>query len=251
MTDVLQLVDVVKRHGSGASEVMALDHVTIGLRSGEFVAVMGPSGSGKTSLVLVAAGLDQPDVGHVVVDGTVVDGRDRGTWARLRRERIGVVFQQLSLIPTMTAIENVMVPLELDGVGRRAARAAAVEALGDCGVAHLAERHPDDLSGGQQQQVAIARALVGGRGILLADEPTGALDSQAQEQIVELLGERAADGAAVLMVTHDSGLAAWADRVVFLRDGAVVPGEAVLGRGAAVGATVVGAGAMPATGSQR
>jgi putative ABC transport system ATP-binding protein len=213
----LELVGVTRRFG----DVVALDDLSLHLIPGEMVAVMGPSGTGKSTLVHVAAGIEAPDAGTVHIDGQAVAAADRHAWAAIRRRRLGVVFQRLNLVPSMTAVENVMVPLELDGMARRAARTEARAALADCSVSDVADRYPHQLSGGQQQRVAIARALVGPRSIVLADEPTGALDTANQTAVVELLADRAAAGAAVLLVTHDSRLAAWADRVLLLDDGAI------------------------------
>jgi len=217
----LELRGVGHRYGTGARAVEALADVSLAVRRGEFVAVMGPSGSGKSTLIHVAAGLVRPTAGQVLVGGHVVGSGDRGAWARVRRTCLGVVFQRLNLVPTLTARENVMVPLILDGRSRRDAELAAGAALEAAGLDVGDSRYPAGMSGGEQQRVAIARALVGGRAGLLADEPTGAVDTVTADRIVSLLVERARGGAAVVMVTHDSRLAAWADRVVHLRDGRI------------------------------
>jgi putative ABC transport system ATP-binding protein len=183
---------------------------------------MGPSGSGKSTLLHLAGGLDQPTGGAVVVEGTVLGGLSTKELARLRRRAIGYVFQDLNLVPALSAAENVALPRELDGVRSRRARKEAEQALEEVGIADLADRFPDDMSGGQQQRVAIARALVGERRLVLADEPTGALDSTTGEAVMALLRARCDAGAAGMLVTHDARHAAWADRVVFLRDGRVV-----------------------------
>ncbi|RAY12375.1 ABC transporter ATP-binding protein [Actinomadura craniellae] len=222
--NVLRMRAVGRDHGSGAGLVRALRDIDLSVAGGEFVAVMGPSGSGKSTLLTLAGGLDTPTAGQVLVDGDDLGSLGPARLAALRRRRIGYVFQDLNLIPGLTAAENVMLPRELDGVRTRAARREARAALAEVGVGDLADRFPDEMSGGQQQRVAIARALVGDRGLVLTDEPTGALDSQTGDEVMRLLRTRCDAGAACLMVTHDARHAAWADRVVFLRDGALVDG---------------------------
>lgn len=219
---VLELRSVARVHGSGEAAVHALSGVSLSVRAGELVAVMGPSGSGKSTLLLLAGGLDAPDHGSVHVEDVDLAGLDRGAMATLRRRSVGYVFQDLNLIPALTAAENVALPRELDGVRSRQARAEALAALAEVGVDDLADRFPDEMSGGQQQRVAIARALVGPRRLVLADEPTGALDSHTGEAVLRVLRARCDSGAAGLLVTHEARHAAWADRVVFLRDGAMV-----------------------------
>jgi putative ABC transport system ATP-binding protein len=223
MTDpVLELVEVTRVHGSGDTAVHALRGVSLQVRPGELVAVMGPSGSGKSTLLTLAGGLDAPTAGKVVVQGQDLGALGPAGIAALRRRRIGYVFQDLNLIPALTAAENVALPRELDGVPARRARKEAVESLGRLGVAELADRFPDDMSGGQQQRVAIARAIVGERRLLLADEPTGALASETGENVLRMIRARCDDGVAGVLVTHEARLAGWADRIVFVRDGVVV-----------------------------
>ncbi|MHC5702904.1 ABC transporter ATP-binding protein [Streptomyces tirandamycinicus] len=219
---VLQLRKLTRVHGSGAAEVHALRGVDLEVFPGELVAVMGPSGSGKSTLLTIAGGLDSPTSGQVIVEDTDITTADRKTLAALRRRSIGYVFQDYNLIPALTAAENIALPRELDGHSARRARAEAVAALDEMGLGHLADRFPDEMSGGQQQRVAIARALVGDRRLVLADEPTGALDSETGESVLALLRTRCDAGAAGILVTHEPRFAAWADRVVFLRDGSVV-----------------------------
>lgn len=219
---VLELRSVGRVHGSGEAAVHALSGVSLSVRAGELVAVMGPSGSGKSTLLLLAGGLDAPDHGSVHVEDVDLAGLDRSGLATLRRRSVGYVFQDLNLIPALTAAENVALPRELDGVRSRQARLEALAALAEVGVDDLADRFPDEMSGGQQQRVAIARALVGPRRLVLADEPTGALDSHTGEAVLRVLRARCDSGAAGLLVTHEARHAAWADRVVFLRDGAMV-----------------------------
>jgi len=222
MTAVLQLADVTRIHGEGETEVHALKSVSFTAHAGELVAVMGPSGSGKSTLLTLAGGLDAPTSGTVSVEGADLATLGQKGRARMRRTSIGYVFQDFNLIPALTAAENVSLPLELDGTGTRRARELARAALTEVGIAELADRFPDHMSGGQQQRVAIARAVVGERRLILADEPTGALDTETGEEILRLLRARCDAGAAGVLVTHEARHAAWADRVVFLRDGVIV-----------------------------
>jgi putative ABC transport system ATP-binding protein len=220
--DLLELREVTRVHGSGPAAVRALDGVSLRVRPGELLGVMGPSGSGKSTLLQLAGGLDEPTGGSVVVAGVDLATQSRAGRAAVRRRHIGYVFQDLNLIAALTALENVALPRELDGVRAKQARADARAALHEVGVDDLADRFPDELSGGQRQRVAIARALVGSRRLLLADEPTGALDSHAGEAVLRLIRARCDAGAAGVLVTHEARHAAWADRIVFLRDGRVV-----------------------------
>jgi putative ABC transport system ATP-binding protein len=220
--NVLELREVYRTHGKGENAVHALRGVSLSVAPGEFVAVMGPSGSGKSTLLNLAGGLDSPTSGQVVVEGSVLGTLNRKQLAAVRRRRVGYVFQDLNLLPSLTAAENVALPLELDGMSLRKTRGLAMVALEEVGLAQLAPRFPDEMSGGQQQRVAIARALVGDRRLVLADEPTGALDSQTGEAVLRLLRARVDAGSAGVLVTHEARHAAWADRVVFLRDGEVV-----------------------------
>jgi putative ABC transport system ATP-binding protein len=219
---ILVLDQVTRVHGQGAAEVHALRSVSLAVHPGEFVAVMGPSGSGKSTLLTLAGGLDRATGGRVLVQGESLGELTRKRLARVRRRAVGYVFQDYNLIPALTAVENVMLPRELDGVPARTARREALAALAEIGIEELADRFPDDMSGGQQQRVAIARALIGERGLVLADEPTGALDSGTGEAVLAVLRGRCDAGAAAVMVTHEARHAAWADRVVFLRDGRLV-----------------------------
>ena len=221
-TPILRLAEVSRVHGSDATAVQALAGVSMEVNAGELVAVMGPSGSGKSTLLNLAGGLDAPTSGQVFIEGESIGTLKGDALARLRRRRVGFIFQDFNLIPSLTAIENVALPLELDGQRVRPARRHAMAALDLVGVSELADRYPDKMSGGQQQRVAIARALVGDRKLVLADEPTGALDSHTGEEVLRVLRERCDAGAAGLLVTHEARHAAWADRVVFLRDGVIV-----------------------------
>ncbi|MGH3681873.1 MAG: ABC transporter ATP-binding protein [Natronosporangium sp.] len=221
-TPILELRAVHRTHGTGPTAVHALRGISVAVHPGELVGVMGPSGSGKSTLLNLAGGLDAPTGGEVFVTGRSLSGLTRRRLAALRRQTVGYVFQDLNLLPSLTAVENVALPLELDGRGLRAARRVALAALAEVDLADHARRFPDELSGGQQQRVAIARALVGQRRLVLADEPTGALDTQTGEAVLRLLRSRVDAGAAGVLVTHEARHAAWADRVIFLRDGRVV-----------------------------
>ena len=222
MTSALELRQVSKVYGSGPTEVRALRNVDLSVEPGELVAIMGPSGSGKSTLLTIAGSLEAATSGHVLVDGIDLSSVSRSDQAKLRRRSIGYVFQDFNLLPGLTAAENVALPLELDGTTAKAAREAGLEALEELGVAEQAARFPDELSGGERQRVAIARAIVGERRLLLADEPTGALDSVNGEAVMRLLRAATTRGVAGVVVTHEAHLASWAHRVVFLRDGHVV-----------------------------
>jgi putative ABC transport system ATP-binding protein len=219
---MLEFQEVSKAYGQGASEVQALCEVSLVVEAGMMVAVMGPSGSGKSTLLTIAGSLESPTSGEVLVGGAALTKMSRNDRARLRRRSIGYVFQDFNLLPGLTAAENVTLPLELDGVTARKARVVGLQALEDLGLGNRASAFPDELSGGERQRVAIARAVVGDRRLLLADEPSGALDSVNGEAVMRLLHEACKQGVAAVVVTHDAQLASWADRVVFLRDGRVV-----------------------------
>ncbi|MEP7025450.1 MAG: ABC transporter ATP-binding protein [Actinomycetota bacterium] len=217
----LQLHQVTKVYGTGPTEVHALRGVDLSVEPGVMVAVMGPSGSGKSSLLTIAGSLEDPTSGEVLVGGAALAGMSRNAKARLRRRSIGYVFQDFNLLAGLTAAENVSLPLELDGVSARKARVAGLEALEQLGLSDRAAHFPDQLSGGERQRVAIARAVVGERSLLLADEPSGALDSENGEAVMRLVHAACKQGVAAVVVTHDAQLASWADRVMFLRDGKV------------------------------
>ena len=218
----LSMRGVTKTYPSGDTSIHALDSVNLDVESGEMVAVMGTSGSGKSTLLAIAGALLTPTSGSVEVGGLPLGALDRGLLAAVRRERIGFVFQDFNLIPSLTVLENVALPLDLAGASRATARSEARRALASVGMRQRSGDFPDDLSGGQQQRVAIARAVVGTRGLLLADEPTGALDSVTGDHVFEGLRARADEGAAVVLVTHDPRHAAWADRIIYLADGRIV-----------------------------
>lgn len=218
----LVLDDVSRVHGSGALAVSALVGASLSLQRGELVAVMGPSGSGKSTLLNLAGALDRPTSGRVLIDGVDLSTLSAKQVAAVRRTKVGFVFQDFNLVPSLTAAENVFLPLELGGLSVRECRPLADQALAYVDLDGLGDRFPSELSGGQRQRVAIARALIGDRSLVLADEPTGALDTHTGDLVLRLLRDRCDAGAAGLLVTHDARLAAWADRVVFLRDGRMV-----------------------------
>jgi putative ABC transport system ATP-binding protein len=220
--ELLRLDGVAMQYGHGETSVTALAGVDLVVNRGELVAVMGASGSGKSTLLTVAGGLTPPTSGEVIVEGHWLSQLSARQLATLRRRSLGFVFQDFNLIPSLTAVENVALPLELDGWKSRKARRPALDALAVVELADRADRYPSDLSGGQQQRVAIARAVVGGRSLILADEPTGALDSTTGEIVLKMLRGRVDAGAGGILVTHDARHAAWADRIVFLRDGRIV-----------------------------
>lgn len=226
--NALELRQVSKIYGEGPTEVRALLDVDLSVAAGELVAVMGPSGSGKSTLLTIAGSLEDASAGEVLIGGSPLSAMSRNERARLRRRSIGYVFQDFNLLAGLTAVENVTLPLELDGVAARRARAAGMAALDELDLADRATRYPDELSGGERQRVAIARAVVGDRRLLLADEPTGALDSANGEAVMRLVRAACQRGVAGVVVTHDAQLASWADRVVFLRDGRVVDQTAPL-----------------------
>nr|WP_239133788.1 ABC transporter ATP-binding protein [Rugosimonospora africana] len=217
----MELRDVSKVYGTGPAQTHALDTVSLSVEAGSMVAVMGPSGSGKSTLLTIAGSLEDPTDGEVFVDGAALSGMSRAQRAQLRRRFIGFVFQDYNLLPGLTAAENVALPLELDGTAVRKARIAGMAALDELDLADRADHFPDELSGGERQRVAIARAMVGQHRLLLADEPSGALDSVNAESVMRLIHTACKRGMAAVVVTHDAQLASWADRVVFLRDGRV------------------------------
>jgi putative ABC transport system ATP-binding protein len=234
----VEFFDVVKRFGAGSNEVRALSGVSLRIEPGEFVAIMGPSGCGKSTILHLAGGMEDATAGRVYVAGRDLADMSITDRAALRRREVGYVFQRLNLLASLTALENVSLPLELEGVGVKEARGRAREALAAVGLDHRIDRYPDDFSGGQQQRIAIARAIVGERSVLLADEPTGSLDTVTSDAVIELLaGLPARFGTAVVLVTHEPRFASWTDRVVFLRDGRIVDDTArPVGAGTGAGA---------------
>ncbi|WP_312888096.1 ABC transporter ATP-binding protein [Nonomuraea rhodomycinica] len=222
-THALELHDVTKRHGVGDTAVTALDRVSLSIPRGTFTAVMGPSGSGKSTLLHCAAGLDRPDSGSVVLDGHELTDADETALTRLRRERMGFVFQSFNLVPTLTVAQNVALPLEF--AGRRVDGRQVRGLLARLGLGDRLDHRPAELSGGQQQRVAIARAMLSRPAVVFADEPTGALDTQAARDVLRILREAVdASGQTIVMVTHDPVAGAYADAVVFFSDGRIVDG---------------------------
>jgi len=218
----LELRNISKSYGEGSTLVRALVDVSLSVDRGNLVAVMGPSGSGKSSLLTIAGSLEEPTSGEVLIDGKSLESMSYNDKARLRRRTIGYVFQDFNLLAGLSALENVSLPLELDDISARKARTLAMAALENVGIAERAGHFPDELSGGERQRVAIARAVVGERHLLLADEPSGALDSANGEAVMKMIRVACKQGVAAVIVTHDAHLASWADRVVFIKDGRIV-----------------------------
>ena len=215
----LELENITCVFGSGARQVTALDSVNLQLQPGELVAVMGPSGSGKSTLLNVAGLLQPPTSGRVLLDGADASQLSKAKAAIARRRHLGLVFQHFNLVSSLNVGENVSLPLELDGLSPAQCREAAEQALSEVGLDGTIDRFPEEISGGQAQRVAIARALIGPRKVLLADEPTGALDTSTGEEIMKVLRARIDAGASGILVTHEPRFAGWADRVVMVRDG--------------------------------
>ncbi|MEW5718531.1 MAG: ABC transporter ATP-binding protein [Chloroflexota bacterium] len=220
---LIQAENLTKVYGAGDTAVTALDHVNVRVELGEFVAVMGPSGCGKSTLLHLLGGLDRPTDGSVSIDGQALAKLSDDALSKLRRRKIGFVFQFFNLIPILSSIENAALPLLLDSVSPAKAKQQAAEWLTKVGLGARLGNRPDQLSAGQQQRVAIARALITDPVLVLADEPTGNLDTKSSDEIAALLQQVAKTwGRAVLMVTHDPRIAAYADRIIFLKDGTVV-----------------------------
>jgi putative ABC transport system ATP-binding protein len=220
---LISAVNLSKVYGSGDTAVRALDNVSLQVDPGEFVAVMGPSGCGKSTLLHLLGGLDRPTSGTVTIDGHDLSDLSDSKLTQLRRHKIGFIFQFFNLIPVLNAVENAALPVTLDGVRPAEAKARATEWLNRFGLGDRLDHRPDQLSGGQQQRVAVARALVADPALILADEPTGNLDTRSSEEIAGLLRQVANEwGRSVVVVTHDPRIAAHADRIIFLKDGAIV-----------------------------
>lgn len=232
---MIEARDLVKTYRLGESEVRALDGVSLRVERGEMVAIRGPSGSGKTTLMHVLGCLERPDGGAYILDGRDVSRLNKDQLAEIRNRRIGFVFQLFNLLPRMTALENVALPLQY--AARHDAKDRAAEALKKVGLGNRMEHEPQQLSGGQRQRVSIARALVTDPAIMLADEPTGALDSRSGEEILNLFKELNGHGNTVIIVTHDLGVARHCQREIYIRDGRLTdPPEAVAGTALAAGA---------------
>lgn len=226
---MIELKDVSRSydaHAGGTRMVPALGEVSLRIGPGERVAVMGPSGSGKSTLLNLICGLDQPTTGSIMIDGVEMATLDDDARTRLRRERIGMIFQTFNLLPTLTALENVALPLRLQGIGRSAAEARAAEMLRRVGLAARLTHRPDQLSGGERQRMAIARALIFAPPLLLADEPTGNLDSRTGDEILQLLVQLHAElNMTILLVTHNEEATRICDRIIRLRDGQIIRDE--------------------------
>lgn len=218
---MLELSNVVKEYRVGGQAVRALDGIDLRLEAGEFTSVIGPSGSGKSTLLHLLGALDRPDSGSIRFRGEEIGDLDEERQSEFRRHRVGFVFQFFNLLPTLSAWENVAVPKLLDGTGLRRAKPRAMELLDRVGLGNRATHRPAELSGGQMQRVAVARALIMDPPLILADEPTGNLDSKTGASILELLGSVAESGNSVVMVTHDQGAVRYCDRVVTLGDGRI------------------------------
>lgn len=229
---MIEISNLSKIYGKGDTAVTALDSLNLKIEDGEFLAVMGPSGCGKSTLLHLTGGLDRPSSGKVMLDGNEIHALDDRRLTELRRRKIGFVFQFFNLIPVLTALENVALPLILDGVKTSEANRRAADWLERVGLSDRAGHRPDQLSGGQQQRAAIARALVTEPTIILADEPTGNLDSRASDDVAGLLRQVSGDWKrTILMVTHDPRIAAYADRIIFLKDGRIVDETRMSGNG--------------------
>lgn len=220
---LIQTQSLTKTYGSGTTAVTALDHINLTIQPGEFVAIMGPSGCGKSTLLHLIGGLDKPTEGKVLLEGTAIEDMSDDKLTELRRRKMGFVFQFFNLIPVLTAVENAALPVTLDGVKPTEAKAKATEWLTRFGLGERLNNRPDQLSGGQQQRVAIARALVAEPNLILADEPTGNLDTRSSDEIASLLRKVSQEyNRTVVMVTHDPRIAAYADRIIFLKDGKMI-----------------------------
>ena len=229
---LVQTQNLTKTYGNGETAVIALDHISMAVESGEFVAVMGPSGCGKSTLLHLMGGLDNPSEGSIVLDGKDLAALDDDALTNLRRHKIGFVFQFFNLIPVLSALENAALPLLLDGLKPEQAKLRAGEWLQRLGLGDRTRNRPDQLSGGQQQRVAIARALAMEPALILADEPTGNLDTRSGDDIAGLLRQIVSEwGRTIVMVTHDPRIAAYADRIVFLKDGKIVDETRLSGNG--------------------
>jgi putative ABC transport system ATP-binding protein len=218
---VAELVHVSKVYGSGDTEVRALDDLSLTVQQGDYLAVMGASGSGKSTAMNILGCLDRPSSGSYRLNGTDVDSLDDDALADLRNQQLGFVFQQFHLLPQLSAIDNVMLPMIYARIPKEERRRRALAALDRVGLSHRLENKPNQLSGGQQQRVALARAIINDPAMLLADEPTGALDSHTTEEVLSLFGDLNAQGITILLVTHENEVGARADRVVHFRDGRI------------------------------
>ncbi|WP_069163214.1 ABC transporter ATP-binding protein [Nocardia altamirensis] len=224
---MLELSEVTKEYRVGGQTVRALDGISLRIEQGEFTSIIGPSGSGKSTLLHLLGALDTPNSGSIRFQGNEIGTLDEDSQSEFRRKRVGFIFQFFNLLPTLSAWENVAIPKLLDGTGMRKAKPRALELLDQVGLSDRANHRPAELSGGQMQRVAVARALIMDPALILADEPTGNLDSKTGASILALLGEIAGAGNSVVMVTHDMGAVAYCDRVITLRDGRIGSNDSV------------------------
>jgi putative ABC transport system ATP-binding protein len=229
---MIELLNASKTYHQGEQEVRALYDVTFRIETGEFLSIMGPSGSGKSTLLNLIGGLDQPTAGEIFIDGSPLHGISDDELTLIRRRKVGFIFQFFNLLPILTAVENVGLPLLLDGVPFSRIREKAVHLLESVGLGARTEHRPEQLSGGEMQRVAIARALITDPAVLLADEPTGNLDSHRSEEILELLKNLNRTGQTIVMVTHDSRAASFGTRIIRLKDGSLSEDITIGGRAA-------------------
>jgi putative ABC transport system ATP-binding protein len=217
---MLEIKNVSKTYGQGMAKVVALSNVSFRVDVGDFIAIMGPSGSGKSTLLNVIGGLDYPSSGEVILDGKRIDNLDENDFVDIRRNQIAYVFQQYHLLPSLTALENVLLPLTFCGLGKGEEK--GVEILKEVGLGGRTEHKPSQLSGGEQQRVAIARALVNSPSLILADEPTGNMDQETGEEILGLFKQLNKDGRGIIMVTHNPDIAQHAKEIIVLQDGRII-----------------------------
>jgi putative ABC transport system ATP-binding protein len=218
---MIEIVNVSKTYHQGAQDVCALRDISFRIEEGEFLSIMGPSGSGKSTLLNLIGGLDQPTAGKIFIDGSPLHGISDDELTMIRRKRVGFIFQFFNLLPILTAVENVGLPLLLDGVPFSRIREKAIHLLESVGLGSRTEHRPEQLSGGEMQRVAIARALISDPAVLLADEPTGNLDSHKSEEILHLLKKLNQTGQTIVMVTHDSNAASFGKRIIEVKDGSL------------------------------
>ncbi|MCS4541508.1 MAG: ABC transporter ATP-binding protein [Euryarchaeota archaeon] len=219
---ILEAKNVSKIYGDGTAKVFALDNISLQVNEGDYIAVMGPSGSGKTTLLNVLGGLDRPTKGEIILDGMRIDNLNENALVNIRRGKIAYVFQEYHLIPSLTALENVMLPLIFSGSPDGTQKQRAIEMLGKVGLSRRANHKPTELSGGEQQRVSVARALVNNPTLILADEPTGNLDYNSGLEIQRLFDQLNEEGHTILMVTHDPEKASHAKRLILFKDGKIV-----------------------------
>jgi putative ABC transport system ATP-binding protein len=222
MDCVIELKDICKYYGKADNRITALDNVSLNVQRGEFIAVLGPSGSGKTTLMNLIGLIDTPDTGQYLLDGEDIKKQSENAYARIRNRKIGFVFQKLNLIPKYTALYNVALPILLQGKSYRSAKKTAMETLERVGLGDRWHHRPNELSGGQQQRVAIARALAAAGSVILADEPTGALDQKTGADVLEFITELNREGKTIILITHDPNVAKRAQRVIRVEDGRII-----------------------------